>query len=153
MQNEFAVMFIQFLGVLFIIFLAYIGTKWLSRRYTNLSRSNQMKVLERISLGQDKSIVLVSIGKKAYLLGVSAKGIDALQNFDEGDFIIPQEITHEKVDFSNLFNELSKKCNNLGTGIGSSIGSGIGSSIGSGINSKFASTLKDFYIKNGRKNL
>lgn len=145
MQNEFVVMFMQFLGVLFVIFLAYVGTKWISRKYTNVSKTNQMKVLERISLGQDKSIVLVSIGKKAYLLGVSAKGIETLHSLEEGEFTIPQEISYEKVDFSNLFNDLSKKCNNLGTGIGSTLGSTI--------NSTFASTLKDFYIKNGRKNL
>jgi flagellar biogenesis protein FliO len=68
LQNEGVLVFMQFLGVLFIIFLAYVGTKWISKKYSNISSGNQMKVLERISLGQDKSIVLV-LSEKRYLLG------------------------------------------------------------------------------------
>jgi flagellar biogenesis protein FliO len=96
-----------------------------------------MKVLERISLGQDKSIVLVMVGKKAYLLGVSAKGIDALRDFNEGEFTMPQQDNFQKTDFSILFNDISKKC------------SGFGSDIGQSLNG----ALKDFIIKNGRNGL
>lgn len=103
-----------------------------------------MKVLERMSLGQDKSIVLVLIGKKTYLLGVSSKGIETLQHFEDSDFTLPQEITNEKekAEFSGFLNDFSKKCNDLGSGIGDTIGSTVGTT--------FAGNLKDYYIKNGR---
>ena len=145
LQNEGVLLFMQLMGILFIIFLAYVGTKWLSKKYSRVSMGKNMKVLERISLGPDKSIVLVTVGKKAYLLGVSSKGIDALRDIDECEIEQVQENNIEKTVVLEIFNDLSKKCNSFGSSIGGSIGNSIGNSVGS--------VIKDYYIKNGRNSL
>lgn len=96
-----------FFGVLLVIFLAYVGTKFISARYAKMSSGKNIKVLERITLGQDKSLVLITLNKKAYLLGVTGKDISIVCQLEENELLAVSE--EKEADFLSLLTEGLKK--------------------------------------------
>lgn len=94
-------------GVLFIIFLAYIGTRYISKKYAKMSSGKIIRIIERVPLGQDKMLALVSIGEKSYLLGVTGKNISSLCEFTGDEAPLPEAPV--KADFSSLLAENLKK--------------------------------------------
>ncbi len=108
-DNLFTGLLMPFLGVLFIIFLAYWGTRWLSKKYNRICTGKYIKILERVALGQDKSLVLMEMAEKTYLLGVSPKGIDAISVFEEGQIKEPLIPENKGGEFPAIFKSLLKK--------------------------------------------
>jgi len=96
-----------FFGVLLVIFLAYVGTKFISAKYAKMSSGKNIKVLERIALGQDKSLVLISLNKKAYLLGVTGKDISIVCQLDENELATVS--VDNQADFLSLLTDGIKK--------------------------------------------
>ena len=78
MQTGYASLLVPFILVIFVIFAAYLGTKFISQKYAKISSGKHLRIIERVALGQDKSLVLVRINKKIYLLGVSGKGVNVV---------------------------------------------------------------------------
>ncbi len=107
MQDGFLYPLMSFFGVILVIFLAYFGTKYISMHYAKMSSGRHIKVLERASLGQDKSLVLVTVHEKAYVLGVTGKGIQVVCEFDENEII--QETECPKKEFTSFLSESFKK--------------------------------------------
>lgn len=70
---EYFQMIMALLGVLALVFLLFWAMKKLNRRVT-LSDSKNMKILERINLGPDKMLLLVSVAGNAWILGVTNGG-------------------------------------------------------------------------------
>ena len=67
---EYFQMIMALLGVLALVFLLFWAMKKLNRRVT-LRDSKNMKILERINLGPDKMLLLVSVCGKCMVLGVT----------------------------------------------------------------------------------
>jgi flagellar protein FliO/FliZ len=55
--------------------LAYWGTRLLARRPHLTRHTSQLKVIERLSLGRDRQLLLVQVGEKIYLAGVTPQHI------------------------------------------------------------------------------
>ena len=107
MNNEFVSLIGPLIGVLFVILLAYLGTKFMAQKYSKMSTGRYLKVIERVALGQDKALVLLTVNQKAYLLGVTGKDINMLCEFEEQEF---EEINNPfKQDFSALLGNCLKK--------------------------------------------
>lgn len=47
--------------------------------------SRNIKVLDRMMLGQDKSLLIVQVGQKYCLIGVAQSGIQLLKELDESE--------------------------------------------------------------------
>ena len=94
-------------GVILVVILAYVGTKLLSKKYGKISSGKNIKVLERVSLGQDKLLVLVTVNKKAFLLGVTDKSFSTVTEFTEEEVV--QAADNQKMDFSSLLSDSMKK--------------------------------------------
>ena len=67
---EYFQMIMALLGVLALVFLLFWAMKKLNRRVT-VSDSRHMKVLERINLGPDKMLLLISVCGKCMVVGVT----------------------------------------------------------------------------------
>lgn len=70
---EYFQMIMALLGVLALVFLLFWAMKKLNRRVT-LSDSKNMKILERINLGPDKMLLLVSVCGKCMVLELPTAG-------------------------------------------------------------------------------
>ena len=77
---------LSLIGMLFIfalvLFLAYITTRFIGKHSGFRSAGENIKILERVSLGQDKSLAVVSLGKKGFLLGITNQTITNLGEAD-----------------------------------------------------------------------
>lgn len=79
---EYFQMIMALIGVLALVFLLFWVMKKLNKRI-NVSDSRNMKILERISLGQDKLLLLVSICGRCMVLGVTNGGVDKVYELEE----------------------------------------------------------------------
>ena len=75
-------MIMALLGVLALVFLLFWAMKKLNRRVT-LSDSKNMKILERINLGPDKMLLLVSVCGKCMVLGGTNGRVHELEETEE----------------------------------------------------------------------
>jgi flagellar protein FliO/FliZ len=67
-----------------ILLLLYLSLKYGGNKLQKLQDGKYMKILDRIALSKDNSIVVVKIGEKAYAISSSSKKIEIL-------FEIPKE--------------------------------------------------------------
>lgn len=74
----------SFIFILILIFGVFYAIKWLNKRVAINSTKN-MKILERINLGQDKMIILVDICGKYMLLGVSSQHVEKICDISPDD--------------------------------------------------------------------
>ena len=68
----------------FILLLLYLSLKYGGNKLQKLQNGRYMKVIDRIALSKENSIVVVKIGEKAYAISSSSKEINIL-------FELPQE--------------------------------------------------------------
>ncbi len=97
------------------IFATYLGTKWVNRK-VQLRPGNAIKVLERVNLGPDKAVVIVSVGEKCMLLGVSQQHVEKIDDLDINEVKALLEVQNtDKPSFSSaLATVISQKFNHKG---------------------------------------
>lgn len=81
---EILIFVLSLLGIIGLIFLTYYASRWLNRRVSQ-SGTRSIRILERSMFGQDKSLVIVKVGGKIMLLGVTAHYIEKISDLDEED--------------------------------------------------------------------
>jgi len=100
-------MVIPFMAVLLVIFLAYWVTKIIAVKYVKISSGRYMRVLDRVSLGQDRYLALVSVNGRVYVLGITGKSISKLCEFNQEE--LPQEEALPNKDFASFFTQSLSK--------------------------------------------
>ncbi len=100
----FSVVFI----VVFIIALYY-GSRWLTKKSSAGigGRTRHIKIIDKVMLGQDKSIAVADILGGKYIIGISGQQISLLK--DLGEIEIPDTGSEEQGDFAAIFGGLLKK--------------------------------------------
>lgn len=97
-----------------ILFLAYYSTKWISKARIGGLRSNNMKVIESISVGMRASIQLIKVGEQYFLISVN-KDVVAFLSEVRKDSI--QEVFEDEKDekifgFEKYFKDSIEKYKN-----------------------------------------
>ncbi len=69
-------------GFFLILFLAYWAARLLGRGYAASGAGRMVEVLDRMSLGQEKQLLVVKAAGKVLLLGVTAHHIERLEELD-----------------------------------------------------------------------
>lgn len=100
------------LAIVLVMYLSYVFTKYVSRRSVYVNAAEYMKVVDRLTVGQDRFILIVNIGGKHYLISVTAQEIRILKELD--DFIELPGTPLETKTFGESFktvlgNMMSKK--------------------------------------------
>lgn len=97
----------SFVLVVGILFLAYFSTKWLSKKMSTQGNTRYIKVLDRVMLGQDKSIVVVKIAGKTMAVAMTSHTAVKLCDIDEAS--VEPAPPPQGMDFSSIFkNYLAK---------------------------------------------
>lgn len=97
-----------------VIALAYYVSKWLSKRYAVQGQNTKyLKVIDRIVIGQDRSLCIVKVGEKSMLLGVTQHNISKICDLDSEDL---PEVKTNQASFTNTLKSTLK--NNWGFGMG-----------------------------------
>ncbi len=101
------------LGIAFILYLAYISTKLLGRKYSfKNGGGRKIKIIDSVSLGQGKTILIVQTGGKTFLIGAASESVNLISELDSDEF--PQEIAQSEsgIDFKTAFKKVME--NNFG---------------------------------------
>lgn len=80
------------IAVVVIIYLSYVVSKYLAVGTERIHAAKYMKVVDRIPVGQDRSILILEIGGKHYLIGNTPQSIEILKELEDGQLVeIPAE--------------------------------------------------------------
>ncbi|MCX7615017.1 MAG: flagellar biosynthetic protein FliO [Clostridiales bacterium] len=104
MNNFFSSIFLPFFGVVFIILLAYWFTKWLSKNVQGMTSGTYIKILERVIVGQDKTLALVKVSNTVYLLGITGNSMQTICTFDASE-IKTEENVVPNTDFGQIISK------------------------------------------------
>jgi flagellar protein FliO/FliZ len=105
------------IGFAIILYLAYIATKFLGKRMTIKSSGNKnIKIIESVSLGQNKSMMIIETAGTVMLIGITANGINLISELDGDNLKSEKSDNAETMDFSKAFkkvleNNFSRKSN------------------------------------------
>lgn len=101
------------LGIAVILYLAYISTKLLGRKMSLKTGSGRkLKILDSVSVGQGKMILVVQAGKKTFLVGAAAESINLISELDSSEFTEDETPPETGMDFRTAFKKVLE--NNFG---------------------------------------
>lgn len=89
-----------------VIAAAYFVTRFMARRVGGNGKSRHMQVLDRLSISNDKQIMMVKAGDKVYVLGVTGQSINHIATMDEQEQLADEpEATGTNImgDFAQRF--------------------------------------------------
>lgn len=75
-----------------VLFLAYVITRYIGMKAGKNLRGRNIRIIESVSLGIDRGLFLVKVGKQAVLLSSTSKGIELLTTLNGEDI---EEMTEE----------------------------------------------------------
>ena len=98
------------LAVIFVIYLSYVFSKYISKGTAKITAAKHMQVIDRLVVGQDRFILIVSVLDKYYLVSVTGQSIEILKELD-GDELKnssdnepkPLDFDLFKTTFTNMF--------------------------------------------------
>ena len=94
-----------------VIYLSYLFSKYLSLGASKINGAKYMRVVDRLFLGQDKFMMVIQIGDRYYLAGVTGQSVTLMKELS-GDELIEMEPNQEKnnvVPQFTVFKEMLEK--------------------------------------------
>ncbi|GAB1258078.1 flagellar biosynthetic protein FliO [Aurantivibrio plasticivorans] len=97
-----------FMGLLAVLALIF-ALAWLARRISGgtFLQNQHMQIVSSLSLGAREKLLLVELGEKQLLLGITAQNINTLHVIDEP--IVDTKTQREVSDFSRKIKDIMKK--------------------------------------------
>lgn len=77
-------------AIVFVLYLCYIFSKFMANKVNNVSKYNNIKVVERVALTQDKGLVIIQVCGKYYLIGFANNNIEILKELDGTELNTPK---------------------------------------------------------------
>ena len=93
-------------AVVLVLYLCYLFSKFMANKVNNVSKFNNIKIIERVALTHDKGLVIIDVGGKYYLVGFASNGIKILKELAEADLHIPH--APSKKNFLEVLNATIK---------------------------------------------
>lgn len=103
--SDFLPLLFSLVAIVAVLYLSYKLSKYLAKKVSVASGSNNIKVLERAALGQDKGLAVVEICDKYYLIGFSTNDIKILKDLPEYQPVLQSS---EPKDFLNILKDTVK---------------------------------------------
>jgi flagellar biogenesis protein FliO len=80
-QGSFGSLLLPLFGVLLVIFLTYIVTRGIAKKYRKFESGKCVRVIERTMLGKDRELVTVETQGQVYVLGVTGGGVTVIATY------------------------------------------------------------------------
>ena len=111
--GQIGVVFGTLLAIAVILYLAYAATKLLGKRFSvRGGGSKKIKILDSVSVGQGKTILIVQTGGKTFLIG-SGQDINLISELDSNEFLCDGDVLQpQTLDFKTAFKKVLE--NNFG---------------------------------------
>lgn len=105
-MDTWAQIIFSLLSLVLILGLLIYGSRWVIKKNNITMKSKHIKIVDRVMLGQDKSIVVADIFNKLYILGISGQQITLLKELN--DVELTEDDKKAPDDFSTIFAESMK---------------------------------------------
>ena len=73
------------LAIVAILYGCYKLSKYMTKRVSSASNTNNIKIIERVAFAQDKGLLIIEVCQKYYLIGFANNNIEILKELDESD--------------------------------------------------------------------
>lgn len=79
------------LGIIGLMFLAFYASRWLNKHFNGgFGGSRKMiKIIECIGIAPDKQLMIVEVGSKYMLIGVTPNSVNKICDLDDEDILLP----------------------------------------------------------------
>ena len=81
---------LELVGVLiifvFVLLITYLTTKWMGGFQKAKFKNRNMQILETISIGNNKTLSIVSVGKRYFVVAVGKDNVQLISEIQEEDF-------------------------------------------------------------------
>lgn len=94
------------LAVAGVLWLCWALSKYVTRKTGTVANTNNIRILERVSLAQDKGLVIAEICGSVYLLSFSNERVEILKELDRG--MLKQPKQPASPDFREILNSALK---------------------------------------------
>ncbi|NLV86543.1 MAG: flagellar biosynthetic protein FliO [Clostridiales bacterium] len=96
---------------------AYFVSKLVGKKYSTLSNTaKNLSVISTLSIGKDKSLLVIKAADKAFLIGVTERQITTLCELDPKDFPEPAEEKPHTKDFRSTLKDVISGAGRMGKG-------------------------------------
>ncbi|SHI59955.1 flagellar protein FliO/FliZ [Clostridium amylolyticum] len=98
----------------FVITLIYLSLKFGGNKLQNMQNGSYMKIIERVQVSKENSLMLAKIGEKAYIMSSSPKGIEILEELSKEELLHIEEkkaeaSAHSAEEMKKLLNKINIK--------------------------------------------
>lgn len=102
---------VTFIVVILIIYGSYIASKYIGKGLSKSSSSRYMRLIDQITLGQDRHIAIIQVSGKYLLVGITAGQIRVLSELEEDElFPLTSDAAGSEaksLDFKSVMEKLS----------------------------------------------
>ena len=107
---------IYFISFLLVVFLAFYFTKLIAKKTSCMTKSNNIQVLDFVSLSSNIKIAIVNIIDNIYILSINNNEVIVIDKLSKDDVNIANFITNSnQKSFNNYFEDILKNTNKLKT--------------------------------------
>lgn len=102
---------VTFLLAAGIIYLSYICSKYIGKGISRGGRSGYMRLVDQMPVGQNRTVAIVQVGGRYFVLGIASEQIQLLTELEEEDLIPIAAGNREgsTPDFGEVLARLRKK--------------------------------------------
>lgn len=106
-------MIFALVGIIFIIGLTYFVAKWYAGRMGSATGGKYIRIVERLPVSRSGAILIIDIGGRQYMVGVSDQRVDIMTEIDD-----PIPISKDKDFGEGVFKKIAAdQCKALADGI------------------------------------
>ncbi|HHW46749.1 MAG TPA: flagellar biosynthetic protein FliO [Clostridiales bacterium] len=88
-MSDFLQLLVPLIMIIVVLVLCYFFSRYISRKMSTVTNTSNIKVIERVLLGQDKYLAIALICNTYYLIGVTNQNIQILKELDEAEISKP----------------------------------------------------------------
>lgn len=95
-----------------ILYLSYVFTRYVGVKTMGRGTSRYMKTVDVLPISQERSVIIIEVSKKFYMLGMSEGGIQLLKEFDAAPDVINPDVELDgtfKASFMDVIAKAKKK--------------------------------------------
>ncbi|MDR1135000.1 MAG: flagellar biosynthetic protein FliO [Clostridiales Family XIII bacterium] len=81
------------IGITLVLALTYFVSKWYAGRIGHTASGQHIKVVDRIVVGKNSSIIVIELGEAQYMIGVTEQGVSIMKELDEPAKIVAEPKT------------------------------------------------------------
>lgn len=102
----FTTILVPLITIILVLVLCYLFSRYISQKMSSVTNTSNIKVIERVLLGQDKYLAIALICNTYYLIGVTNQNVQILKELDSDEIKkLPESANY---NFLNMLKDAMK---------------------------------------------